>query len=109
MIEREVIRAGLEEIFSSSFHIDLPTSDTDMIDNGILDSFQFVDLVFQIEQRFGVQIEIDEIDLDDFRTLACIERFVSRRVQSARKRRPVAPSPSFPPAANRVLDSLKRG
>ena len=53
-----------------------PSPDTDLLETGILDSFQFVELLLQLEQRFGVRIKIDDIDLDDLRTLARIARLV---------------------------------
>jgi len=37
----------------------------------------------QLEQRFGFQIKIDDIDLDDLRTLARIARLVAARTAGA--------------------------
>lgn len=67
----------LGSLFVDSFHIELPSPDTDLLESGILDSFQFVELLFQLEQKFGVRIKIDDIDLDDLRTLARIARLVT--------------------------------
>ena len=67
----------LGALFVDSFHIEVPSSDTDLLETGILDSFQFVELLFQLEQHFGLRIKIDDIDLDDLRTLARIARLVA--------------------------------
>jgi methoxymalonate biosynthesis acyl carrier protein len=67
----------LSTLFVESFHIEVPSSDTDLLQTGILDSLQFVELLVQLEQRFGLQIKIDDIDLDDLRTLGRIARLVT--------------------------------
>lgn len=67
----------LGALFAESFHIEVPSSDTDLLETGILDSFQFVELLFQLEQHFGFRIKIDDIDLDDLRTLARMARLIA--------------------------------
>jgi D-alanine--poly(phosphoribitol) ligase subunit 2 len=67
----------LGALFVESFHIEVPSPDTDLLETGILDSFQFVELLFQLEQEFGLRIKIDNIDLDDLRTLARIAGLVA--------------------------------
>jgi len=67
----------LGALFVESFHVDVPSSDTDLLETGILDSFQFVELLFALEQRFGFRIKIENIDLDDLRTLSRIARLVA--------------------------------
>jgi len=67
----------LGALFVDSFHIEVPSPDTDLLETGVLDSFQFVELLFQLEQHFGLRIKIDDIDLDDLRTLARIARLVT--------------------------------
>jgi len=70
MVER------LGALFAESFHIEAPAPDTDLLESGLLDSFQFVELLLQLEQRFGLRIRIDDIELDDLRTLARLARLV---------------------------------
>ena len=77
MSDTNAIIERLGVLFAESFHIETPSSDTDLLETGILDSFQFVELLLQLEQRFGIRIKIDDIDLDDLRTLARIARLVA--------------------------------
>jgi D-alanine--poly(phosphoribitol) ligase subunit 2 len=60
---------GLREIFVETFHLDAPALDVDLVETGILDSFQLVELLVQLEKKFGVQVDIEGLDLDDLRTL----------------------------------------
>ncbi|HKW37094.1 MAG TPA: phosphopantetheine-binding protein [Burkholderiales bacterium] len=70
------ILRDLGTLFAESLHIDAPSPDTDLFESGTLDSLQLVELLVQLERRFGVQIEIESIDLDALRTLARIARLV---------------------------------
>ena len=67
----------LGALFAQSFHIEVPSPDTDLLESGILDSFQFVELLTQLEEHFGLRLRIDDIELDDLRTLARIARMVA--------------------------------
>lgn len=77
MRDTNAIIESLGAVFAESFHIDIPSPDIDLLETGILDSFQFVELLMQLEQHFGLRIKIDDIDLDDLRTLARIARLVA--------------------------------
>jgi D-alanine--poly(phosphoribitol) ligase subunit 2 len=83
----------LGAVFTERFHIEVPSADTDLLETGILDSFQFVELLFQLEQHFGLRVSIDDIDLEDLRTLARIARLVEVNGGSA-----ADPSAAQPPA-----------
>ena len=67
----------LGALFTARFHIGVPSADTDLLETGILDSFQFVELLFQLEQHFGLRVSIDDINLEDLRTLERIARLVA--------------------------------
>ena len=67
----------LGALFAQSFHIEVPAPDTDLLESGILDSFQFVELLAQLEQHFGLRLRIDDLELDDLRTLERIARMVA--------------------------------
>jgi D-alanine--poly(phosphoribitol) ligase subunit 2 len=71
------ITERLGALFAETFHIEVPSPDTDLLESGLLDSFQFVELLLQLERRFGVRVRIDDIELDDLRTLARIARLVA--------------------------------
>jgi len=67
--DAKAIIEGLGAVFVESFHMDAPSPDTDLLKTGILASFQFVELLVELEQRCCLLIKIDDIDLDDLRTL----------------------------------------
>lgn len=69
----------LGAVFAETFHIDAPAPDADLLDSGILDSFQFVELLYQLETQFAVQIQIDDVDLEDLRSLERIAGLIIRK------------------------------
>ena len=77
MTDANVIIERLGALFVESFHMDVPSPDTDLFETGILDSLQLVELLVQLERRFGFKMKIESIDLDELRTLARIARLVA--------------------------------
>jgi D-alanine--poly(phosphoribitol) ligase subunit 2 len=86
------ITERLGALFTERFHIEVPSADTDLLETGILDSFQFVELLFQLEQHFGLRVSIDDIDLEDLRTLARIARLVEANGGAATGTLPAQPA-----------------
>ena len=82
MTENAIIER-LGAVFVESFHIEVPAADTDLLETGILDSFQMVQLLFELEQRFGLRIKLEDIDLDDLRTLSRIAGLVAANGNAA--------------------------
>ncbi len=82
MNDVNVMAERLGALFVETFHIDVPSMDTDLLATGILDSLQFVELLLQLERRFSLRIKIDDIDLDDLRTLGRIARLVAANGQT---------------------------
>jgi D-alanine--poly(phosphoribitol) ligase subunit 2 len=72
----------LSTIFREELDIDIPGPDVDLIDRGMLDSLGLVTLVYEIEQRCGVSIPFESLDVDDFRTLHSIVALVEARQEA---------------------------
>ena len=59
----------LRQVFREVLNIEVPSPETDLIDAGLLDSLALVQLLFEIEQRFAVDLALEELDIESFRTL----------------------------------------
>lgn len=77
MNDNGAILESLRTIFVENLGIEPPGPEEDLLANGILDSFQVVELLFQLESRLGVAIKLENFDLDDLRTLAGVARIVA--------------------------------
>jgi acyl carrier protein len=66
----------LNALFLDQLSIEVPGPDADLIDTGMLDSMKLVELLVLIEQQFGIRIELEQIEIDDLRTVRGIARMI---------------------------------
>ena len=66
-------------LLHEKLHLDVPSPDTDLIDEGLLDSLQFVQLVLHLEEDFGMHISLEDLGIDHFRSVTSIAEFVANR------------------------------
>jgi methoxymalonate biosynthesis acyl carrier protein len=71
----QVILAFLRERFG----VELPSASANLIETGILDSMMFVDLIVLIEEQFCVVAELDDLEIENFATVARMAQFVVER------------------------------
>jgi D-alanine--poly(phosphoribitol) ligase subunit 2 len=76
----------LKKIFSEKLLVEVESSDTDLLDSGILDSMAFVELLLNLENEFGFQVAIESLDIENFRSISRIAELV----EGARTRAQVA-------------------
>lgn len=88
-------------IFFEKLHIEVPAADTDLVETGVLDSLAFVNLLLCLEQDFGATVPIDELNLDNFRTLDQIAQCVVRVGGYVHERSPSAASAAVREVASR--------
>jgi acyl carrier protein len=67
-------------LLTDKLAIQVPGPDTDLIAMGALDSLALVDLLVQVEANLGVAISIEELDLNDLRSVRSIGTLLSRRL-----------------------------
>jgi acyl carrier protein len=79
MIEGPGIERRVTDLFVGKLGLDVPSRETDLFETGALDSMAFVELLALLEEEFGVRVTLDDIELDAFRTIERIARFVAAR------------------------------
>ena len=57
------------------------TVDTDLLESGLLDSLLLVDLIFFIEERYGLRVDAEFVAPATFRTLAGLANFVRTQIK----------------------------
>ncbi len=78
MPDQEIV-ARVQRIFEEVLNLSAPAADTDIIEAGLLDSLALVTLLFEVEQEFGVEIPLESLEIDDFRSLERIALFIAGR------------------------------
>jgi len=58
---------------------------TDLIDEGVLDSLLVTDLVLFVESRFGVVLSAGNISPQHFRSVECLARLVTAKLEKVNK------------------------
>ena len=72
------VRKFLRENFMLDESVKLEPG-TSFIDNHVLDSTGFMELIGFIEERFGVQVRDEEMVPENFDSLGNVERYVARK------------------------------
>ena len=78
MEELERLRTGIFEIFVERFDTRLASGEVDLLEERLVDSVKLVDLVLEIEQRFGVALPFEELEIEDFRNVARLAERIAR-------------------------------
>lgn len=79
MIEHHGIYQKLTELFAKKLNLEVSSVDTDLVETGLLDSLALIELLAQLEETFGVSVSTDDLELENFRSIASIAGFVAGR------------------------------
>jgi acyl carrier protein len=65
-------------LFSEKLHVEVASLETDLMQSGALDSLTLVELLLYLEQGLGIKIPLEDLDLDNFRSIARIAEFLGK-------------------------------
>lgn len=74
----EEVHGRLAALFREKLNVEVPSVDTDLYETGILDSMAFVELLAFLEKEFQMRLELNEIEIDNFKSIEKITEFVLR-------------------------------
>lgn len=66
----------IQTLLSEKLMRRVPSVDADLLETGILDSMNFADLIVSLEEKYGVTLDLANIELDEFRSVSSIARLV---------------------------------
>jgi len=81
MPEPATIERRIATLFAEKVGIQVPSVETELIDTGLVDSLTFVEFLAHLEQEFGIQVSLEDLEIERFRTIARISRFVAAKAQ----------------------------
>jgi len=79
MTDARELEARIARLFAERLEVEVPSPDLDLFQTGVVDSLLFVKLLAILEEQFGFRLAFDELEIDDFRTLRDIARFVAAK------------------------------
>ncbi|HYU01583.1 MAG TPA: acyl carrier protein [Gemmatimonadales bacterium] len=75
----------ISALLSEKWHLRVPSLDTDLINTGLVDSLMLVEFLAQLEQEFGIQVSLEDLEIDHFRTVTRIAAFVATKSRNGTK------------------------
>ena len=81
-VPREGVRAEVSAFLAATLGQELGDDD-DYFALGLVSSMLAIELVTFVEHRFGFAVDVDDLDLDNFRTVARLTDFVLARTEPA--------------------------
>ena len=79
MIPINAIQQELAELLASRLNLQVPGLDADLLQTGLLDSLGVVEVLALLEEHYGLEIALDDLELENFRSVASIAAFIARR------------------------------
>ena len=92
------LETRIAQLFADRLQIEVPAADVDLFATGMVDSLMFVKLLASLEEHFSIRVSFEELEIDDFRTLRQIARFVAAKQAAPAKTRRVSATGSHPAA-----------
>lgn len=63
-------------LITSTLLVEVGTPEDDLVAMGVLDSMTLINLLATLEKRFGIRIALDELQIDDVRSILSIARLI---------------------------------
>ncbi len=75
----EQLKNELLVLFDSELELEVPSVKLDLMESGYLDSLNFVHLTALIEEKYGIRIEVEDLEISYFQSIENIAEFISSR------------------------------
>lgn len=69
----------ITEVIAKNLLAEVSSPEDDLLGSGILDSLTLVQLLLELEHRFRITIPLEQLEIDDFRSVASLARLVQSR------------------------------
>ncbi len=78
--ECEAAVIKIAKVFTEKLNLEVPSTESDLFETGLLDSLKFVELLVKLEEVFGTRIAIEDLEIDNFRSIQKIAAFVTNQI-----------------------------
>jgi methoxymalonate biosynthesis acyl carrier protein len=68
----------IQQLLENTLNMEVRSAEVDLIQDGLLDSLMFVELLVGLEDIFGIKVDVVELDIEDFRTVRRIGLLLAR-------------------------------
>ncbi len=67
---------NVQELFNEIHKQDISEKDTNLIDNGLIDSIDIMNLIDVIEKKYNISLELSLIEAKNFQSFEAIENII---------------------------------
>jgi D-alanine--poly(phosphoribitol) ligase subunit 2 len=75
---RERLIDGIRSVLRDHLHVQVDSPDSALLETGLVDSIGLVELILQLEDRFGIGLPMESLELDDLRSINTIADLITR-------------------------------
>jgi acyl carrier protein len=79
----EARRHRIRDFIGRHFGRHMPGDHEDMFAQGVVNSMFALELVTFLEGAFGIQVDNDDLELDNFRSVDALDGFLQRKLRAA--------------------------
>jgi acyl carrier protein len=83
VLELEHLEVEICDLLKETLLVDDLPLEADLLGNGLLDSLALIQLLIKLETRFSIRIPLDELQIEEIRSVASIAQLVRNRVSPA--------------------------
>ena len=76
----DALTAKMSQLLQDELNLEIDDLDQDLIEEGLLDSLSLVEMLLLLEEQFGIEVSIVDIDFEEFRTVRNLVRFVAASI-----------------------------
>ena len=73
------LQERVRRVIRDALSIEVESDETDLVEAGLLDSLAIVTLIAELEQELRIELPLDDFDVNDFRSVHRIARFLARQ------------------------------
>jgi D-alanine--poly(phosphoribitol) ligase subunit 2 len=70
--------SAIQAVLREKLMILVASPDIDLLESGLVDSIGLVELILELEQRFSVSLPMENLEIDDFRSVYRIADLIIR-------------------------------
>ena len=78
MQRHSALVSGIQAVLRERLMIMVASPDIDLLETGLVDSIGLVELILELEERFGVSLPMENLEIDDFRSVYRIADLIVR-------------------------------
>ncbi|HUJ72761.1 MAG TPA: acyl carrier protein [Verrucomicrobiae bacterium] len=79
MLPEVELACEVQAVLSEKLMVQVASPDTDLLETGVLDSLTAVQLLLHLEERFGFKVAMEEVEIEDLRSIRALGRLIGRQ------------------------------